>query len=334
MKNSLRIRVLAVLICLSTLLCQQVYANEPVVNTKEVYTFHSMEEDVKRLQREYPHLLQVKTIGETPAGRSIWAIKLGNGEKSILINAAHHGREWITSLLVMKMVEDYAKSHKQHKPYEGYNMSILDEVSIWFIPMVNPDGVTIQQEGFLALPPKQQWNMMVMNGGSIDFSRWKANGEGIDLNRQYPAGWEELDGDAPFPFYQLYKGEKPLQANEVKSLVDFTKEINPIIALSYHSSGREIFWYYQTPIEHVTRDWRIAKSVSTLTEYKLAKPVNTAVGGGFTDWFIHSFHRPALTLEVSFFVNETSPPLSVFQEEWKRNRAVGLHLAHEAKKSE
>lgn len=261
-------------------------ASEYMVNAKEVYTFKAMEEDILLLKREYPGLIKVKSIGKTSSGRDIWAIKLGNGEKSILMNAAHHGREWITSMVVMKMIEEYAMSHKLNKRYEGYNVSVLDDISIWFIPMVNPDGVTIQQGGFFSIPPEQQWNMLLMNGGSIDFSRWKANGEGIDLNRQYPAGWNEIEGDAPFPFYQRYKGEHPSQAGEVKALMDFTLEVEPIIALSYHSSGREIFWYYQTPIEHVTRDWGIAKSISQLTHYKLAKPVHTATGAGYTDRFI------------------------------------------------
>ncbi|MFJ7727970.1 hypothetical protein ACIQXV_17720 [Neobacillus sp. NPDC097160] len=55
------------------------------------------------------------------------------------------------------------------------------------------------------------------------------------------------------------------------------------------------------------------------------------MGGGFTDWFITSYHKPAMTIEISYLVGETNPPLSVFKTEWKRNRYVGLMLAEEAK---
>ena len=41
------------------------------------------------------------------------------------------------------------------------------------------------------------------------------------------------------------KAEQPLEAAEVKALTDFTKEIDPLIAVSYHTSGREIFWHYK-----------------------------------------------------------------------------------------
>jgi g-D-glutamyl-meso-diaminopimelate peptidase len=38
-----------------------------------------------------------------------------------------------------------------------------------------------------------------------------------------------------------------------------------------------------------------------------------------------------LTIEISPLVGETSPPLSVFETEWERNKYVGLTLAEEAK---
>jgi g-D-glutamyl-meso-diaminopimelate peptidase len=39
-----------------------------------------------------------------------------------------------------------------------------------------------------------------------------------------------------------------------------------------------------------------------------------------------------MTIEISYLVGETSPPLSIFKKEWKRNRYVGLKLAVEAQK--
>nr|WP_239454114.1 M14 family zinc carboxypeptidase [Bacillus suaedaesalsae] len=309
------------------------YAKEQktIVQTNEVYTFDDLTEDLFHLQKTYRDSLEVKLIGHSTFHKPIYAVKVGNGEQSIFINASHHGREWMTSMLVMKMIEDYARFHKNHTSYEGYSTSILDNVSIWFVPMVNPDGVEIQQTGLFQKAHKEKLQqLLIMNGGAIDFSRWKANGTGIDLNRQYGAGWEELEDSAPYPFYQLYKGNQPFIAPEVHALVKFTEEIQPLIAVSYHTSGRVLYWYFQTEKPHIKRDKTIAKQISTITGYKLDKPVHTAIGGGYTDWFIQTYKRPAMTIEISYEVNETNPPLSVFQEEWERNRKVGLHLAKEA----
>lgn len=59
---------------------------------------------------------------------------------------------------------------------------------MWFVPMVNPDGVTLQQEELKAFPISLHASLLEMNEGSKNFKRWKANAKGIDLNRQYKAG--------------------------------------------------------------------------------------------------------------------------------------------------
>jgi g-D-glutamyl-meso-diaminopimelate peptidase len=230
----------------------------------------------------------------------------------------------------MAMLESYSEAYQQNKQFGPVSTNILDEVSIWFVPMLNPDGVAIQQHNFKGFPTKHQKQLLLMNEGEGNFKRWKANGMGIDLNRQYPAGWDQLETEPNSPHFKAYKGKKPLESVEVKALSNFINEIDPMIAVSYHTAGREIFWHYKNGKE-LKRDKRIAKRIAKLTGYKLSKPEKDAVGGGFTDWFITAFHRPALTIEISYLVGETNPPLAVFKEEWKRNRYVGLKLAEEAK---
>ncbi|WP_413302410.1 M14 family zinc carboxypeptidase [Bacillus sp. 1P10SD] len=302
-----------------------------VVQTNKPYSFERLERDINQLREIHKGKLEVKSIGTTHFGRDIWAIKLGKGKKNIVLVGTHHGREWITCMLLMKMLDSYADAYQESRKYPLTSTSILNDVSIWFIPMLNPDGAEIQQNHFEGIPKDQRDRIKSMNKGSSDFTRWKANGVGIDLNRQYPAGWTKLPKKPSTPHYQFYKGKKPLEANEVIALTHFIQEVNPSIAVAYHSAGREIFWNYKNG-KHLKRDKKIAKKISKLTGYKLGKPPKKAIGGGFTDWFITTYHRPAMTIEISYLVGETSPPLSVFKTEWKRNRMVGLKLATEARK--
>jgi g-D-glutamyl-meso-diaminopimelate peptidase len=170
-----------------------------------------------------------------------------------------------------------------------------------------------------------------MNAFSLDFSNWKANGMGIDLNRQYPSGWAQLEKGPSVPWYQFYKGTHPLEAKEVQALTSFTNQIKPEVAISYHSSGREIFWKYNQKA-NLKKDRRLAKKVSSMTDYPLSTPEKSALGGGFTDWFITCHHKPGMTIEISYSVGETNPPLTVFPEEWKRNKFVGIMIATEMEK--
>lgn len=315
---------------ISFFLCPTMIQAQSVVEENQTYSFEKMEEDLFILKGKLP--IELQSIGKSEKGRDLWAAKLGKGEKSILFVGAHHGREWMTTSLLMKMLEEYATAYKQKQRMGAYSPQILDEVSIWFVPMINPDGVSIQQGNLSGLSFIEKIAVWQMNGYRFDWVRWKANAKGVDLNRQYPAGWNEVQADSHRPYYQFYKGRKPLEAIEVQALVIFTKTVKPLIAVSYHTSGREIFWYYQNKREHLLRDYELAKKTSKITRYKLSMPENHAVGSGFTDWFISEFERPAMTIELSYLVDETHPPLSVFPEEWKRNQFVGLMLVNEALK--
>ncbi|MGE7766308.1 M14 family zinc carboxypeptidase [Peribacillus sp. NPDC096540] len=297
---------------------------------EQVYSPEQMEKDLQEIQEQYK--FEVQIIGKTEKGKYIKAVKLGKGKKSILLVGSHHGREWLSSILLMTMLKDYATAYQADKPIGGFPSGLLDEVSIWFIPMLNPDGVSIQQGDLSNLNFLEKAAVWRMNRYSTNWSRWKANAKGIDLNRQYPIGWEEVVSDAKKPTYQFYKGEQPLEATEVKALVNFTKKVDPTIAVSYHTSGREIFWHYQNKRENMARDYGIAKKTAELTGYELTFPEKEAVGSGFTDWFITEFKRPGMTIELSYLVDETNPPFSVFPEEWKRNRLVGIMLTKEANK--
>jgi g-D-glutamyl-meso-diaminopimelate peptidase len=299
------------------------------VETTRPYSYEILKQDISKIHHTYREV-EVRGIGKTHFGRTIYAIKLGQGKRSIVLIGAHHGREWMTTMLLMKKLEGYAIAFQDQTNFGSRSTDILNDISIWFIPMLNPDGVTIQQNTLNKFPYDHQKHLLSMNEGLDNFERWKANGLGVDLNRQYPAGWKKLKKQPDSPSYQFFKGRKPLEAEEVRALTQFIREINPEIAVAYHSSGEEVFWRYQNG-KHLYRDKQIAKKVSKLTGYKLGKPPKHATGGGFTDWFITYYHRPALTIEISPLVGETSPPLSLFETEWERNKYVGLTLAEEAK---
>src|SRR5699024_5057470 len=122
---------------------------------------------------------------------------------------------------------------------------------------------------------------------------------------------------------------RPLEADEVRALVDFTYEVMPEIAVSYHSSGNMIFWgYHQWGITHTTEFMKdyysIAEKVSELTRYPIEEPKSHQQGGGYTDWFIEEFAKPAFTVEIGQLIEDSSLPIDEFPDIWERNKMVGL----------
>jgi peptidoglycan hydrolase-like protein with peptidoglycan-binding domain len=293
-----------------------------VVNGYQVYSYKEMVQDIERLSFLYPNLISTKIIGQSVDGRNLYAIKLGNGSKEIFFNGSHHAREHMTTNVLMKMIDTYANRYVNMKSYDGYNVrSLLNQVSIWFVPMVNPDGVMLVQEGPSSAKNPDQ--VRKLNNGSSNFKRWKANINGVDLNRQYPYLWTTIRNAAITPGFENYKGQKPLQEPEVMALYAFTNAHKFKAAVAYHSTGEVIYTRYG--FDGNTK--RATESVGRLTGYT---PINLQYdmsGGGYTDWFVTNKKTIGMTIEIAPLLVGEPVPLYHWSRVWNDNRSVGLHLA-------
>ena len=158
------------------------------------------------------------------------------------------GNEWITAPLLMKFLENLSKSYVNNMPIFGNNpRQLFSDVSLYLVPMVNPDGVDLVT-GLIAEGSRayNQAQAIAHNFPEIPFpSGWKANIEGIDLNLQFPAGWEqareikyEQGFDKPAP--RDFVGYGPLTAPESVALYNFTLRHNFTLMITYHTQGRVI----------------------------------------------------------------------------------------------
>jgi g-D-glutamyl-meso-diaminopimelate peptidase len=306
-------------------------AGTAVVNPKQVYTYDIMVRDLNKLASAYPDLIELESIGKSEYGRDIWQADLGRGEAVVLLNGSHHAREWITTILLMTLLDRYAQAYHRGDTWSGHSVrELLDRVTFRFIPMVNPDGVTLQQKGLSAFPKEDHAALLAMNDGSPNFKRWKANAKGIDLNRQYPADWANIRDPEPGPHYMNYKGTAPLQAKEAQAMYDRTLETQPEIALAYHSSGEILYWHFHNDKANMSRDSALAVRYAGMTGYRVVPPASNPSGGGYTDWFIQQFGRSGLTPELARPAGEKHVPLSEWDRIWNQHSNTGWMLAEEA----
>lgn len=255
---------------------------------------------INEFSERYP-FIGITSIGESIMGRSIPMITLGNGKRALLYVGAHHAMEWITSVILLRFINEYCELFKKSGRIYTYTLSyIFSTRTIYIIPMLNPDGVDYQING-VGEDNVLYERLLRMNGGSKDFSRWQANARGVDLNHNYNCGFteykrieEELgicDG-APTRF----SGNMPESEPEVASLCNFLRFNDDIKAvISLHTQGEEI---YYTSGDHVPpRSKTIAATLSRMSGYLLSKPEGAASYGGLTDWFISEFDKPSFTIE-------------------------------------
>ena len=164
-----------------------------IVPTNTKYTYSLLRQNLYTLLTRYP-FLNVQTVGHSVIGKNIYVIKLGNGPNSVFYSGSIHANEWITSVILMKFIEDYCASYLTNSSLHGYNVRELFRASsIYIMPMVNPDGVDLVTGGLPVISPYYIKAKNIASGfPDIPFvDGWKANINGVDLNLQFPAGWEQ-----------------------------------------------------------------------------------------------------------------------------------------------
>ncbi|MBQ8295641.1 MAG: hypothetical protein IJX87_04310 [Clostridia bacterium] len=221
-----------------------------------------------------------RVIGKSVFGRDLYAVKIGNGVPVAIAQYAIHGREFITAELA----------------FEQAKIGI-DRGSVWLIPLLNPDGCLLSETGLSAVSNREARQCLLdINGGNSDFSLWKANGRGVDLNVNFDADWGKGKKNVRKPAPENYIGVCPFSEPETTALRNFTREIRPDYTVSYHTKGEEIYWYFYQSIGAIARDKCLALELSRSTGYPLARAIGSA--GGYKDWCIKKMGITAFTVEV------------------------------------
>ncbi|MEH7085231.1 M14 family metallopeptidase [Neobacillus drentensis] len=293
--------------------------NWRLVQSGQKYDYSNLLKDINRLKEIYP-FLQVSNIGKTVLGRDIPEIIVGTGEKKVHYNGSFHANEWITSLAILTFLNDYLLSLTNHQPIRGLNtFPLYQQSTLSIVPMVNPDGVDLVLNG---PPDQEEWQTRVVefNKGSIDFTEWKANIRGVDLNDQFPARWElEKARNPNEPGPRDYVGEKPLLEPEAIAMANLTKERDFARVLAFHTQGEVIYWGFENlePAESEV----IVQEFSRVSGYEPVKTI--ASYAGYKDWFIQDWQRTGFTIELGRGINPL--PLSMFDDMYKKS--LGIFLA-------
>lgn len=289
-----------------------------LVNGKQNYDYDTMRNDIRRLQNVYP-FLQVSSIGNSVLDREIPEVLIGNGDKRVHFNGSFHANEWITTPITMTFLNDYLLSLTNQNTIRGIETSPLyTQTTLSIVPMVNPDGVNLVING---PPANEPWRSRVIewNNGSSDFSGWKANIRGVDLNDQFPAEWDlERARNPKTPGPRDYGGESPLSEPEAIAMADLTRRRDFARVLAFHTQGEVIYWGFQDLEPPETEV--LAMEFSRVSGYE---PIQTIESyAGYKDWFIQDWRRPGFTIELGTGTNPL--PLTQFDEIYEE--ALGIFL--------
>ncbi len=311
--------------------------------SKAKYSYDEMCGDLKKLAETYPSHFSYRSIGKTVAGRDIQVGILGNpqAERQLVVSASIHAREYMTALLVMRQIEFYLENYNTGTYNGTAYKELFENTCVYIIPMTNPDGVMIAQEGLESLPTEELKqtvrNVFETEGKengyttlSVFLSHWKANANGVDLNRNYDALWEEYkkgeESGVTGPNSYQYKGPYAVSENETRAVVDFVNGLaNPIAVLCMHTQGEVVYWDcgQNGEIRNATKAY--AEVVGTRTGYEVIYEQNN--DASLSDWAVLKKEIVSITVEVG--TGSYPMPIARFPKIWTQNYdLIPLTLAH------
>ncbi|MBR5529542.1 MAG: M14 family metallocarboxypeptidase [Oscillospiraceae bacterium] len=282
-----------------------------IVDTSRPITAKSCNDAILNIVKTYP-FCRSELLTNTVFQRPIRTLVIGNGPRKVLYSASHHANEWITSLLLLKFIEDLAQTVGGGDPdapqRQGNGRSrapapTLQEVTLYAVPMVDPDGVDLVVG---AIPEDSvQYTLardLSQNYPAIPFpDGWKANLLGVDLNLQYPAGWLQarqikFSQGFTLPGPRDFVGRAPLDQAETKALAGYTEAVNPDLVIALHTQGEEIYWQFEDIFIPGARE--LGEKFAQVSGYTLADTPYNSAFAGYKDWFIKYFRRPGYTIEA------------------------------------
>lgn len=276
-----------------------------------IYDYKQCTEDIMNLTSEYPSA-EGFVIGQSVMKKPIYCIKTGSGGKKIFINCAHHGLEYLTSAFIMRFLRDYSEALRNGDEFFGIIPAVMSRrVTIYTVPMVNPDGVDIAVHGLDITNPYHQ--KLISRVGIHSFNKvWQANAAGVDINHNYNAGWRVVKSrPSPTQYAGPYSESEP----ETKAMVEFIKKMKFDMLIAFHSQGREIYYDYDGMAAENSK--RIADKMAEASGYTVGAPIGSAAFGGCKDWFIKEFGKAGFTVEIGSGKNPL--PLEMLEDIYDEN---------------
>lgn len=276
-----------------------------------------IEEILSDFATRFPAITKKVSIGKSLEGRDIWAIKISDNaatdevnEPSVLFNSMHHAREVMSPEASLDIIETLVTNYGQ----DGKITNWVDSAEIWVLPMLNVDGNV------------KMWN----------YDKWwrknTRGGYGVDLNRNYPSGWNKCQGSSGAQDSQTYRGPNPASEPETQAMMKFVEKIRPVFDISYHSYSEMVIYPKGCKPERAsTADVveKIGKEVAQKLRYKAgtAWELLYNADGGDIDWMYDAYQVIPFVIELNSRWQGFHPRYRRWRDKTvERNRAGWQHL--------
>ncbi len=287
--------------------------------------YHSVEEIeafLYEMAATYPHLTTLVRFGESwerqhlgaDYGSDLLALRLTHhdtpGPKPVFVLlAAIHARELTTAEIAIRFIDYLLTQYGTDADVTW----MLHEHEIVVIPMANPDGRKLAEQGY-----SQRKNTNYLNGGACARPPQERNQSGVDLNRNFAFAWGTIDGPHISPCRPVYPGPTPASEPETQALQAFIRSLYPDhtrptsaqpapatttgILISLHSYSDLVLWpwgHTTAPTPNERALVRLGQRLAQFTGYLPMQSIFLYPTSGTTDdWAYGELGLASYTFEI------------------------------------
>lgn len=221
---------------------------EPVnYNFERHYKYEELEEIYKQLN--HSEIVKLEIIGNTYDGRNMYSIEIGKGTDTTMYEGNIHAAEIGPVLFLTKYAVDLVNNWESG---DEATRELLANHKIVILPTMNPDGYNYSLYGKDTISNHDSY--IYQNDSKIEQDYYKANINGVDLNRNLPSQTGGLVFTGMYLYgttsrtkspyrLQYFPGESLGSEPETQALIYWMykhyKNTHAYIAV--HSAGRVIY---------------------------------------------------------------------------------------------
>ncbi|ALC43325.1 CG8563 [Drosophila busckii] len=192
--------------------------------------YHEILNFMSGLANRYPLHCRYESLGRSNEGRHIAGLSISLNQRVrprrvAYIQAATHGREWITTQTVLYLAYELLTNLRAFQ-------RVLHDVEVFIVPLVNPDGYEYTHT------TDRFWRK--------NRHRYAGHGcTGVDINRNFGNHWNSK-GASQNLCSEVYSGVQPNSEPETAAVVRYLEFNRHRVKLSLdvHSFGKFIFYPY------------------------------------------------------------------------------------------
>ena len=201
--------------------------NDDLLDNQELETI------LQGLAEQHPELVTVEQIGESNQGRPLYAaaVEKHDSAPSVMIIAQQHGDEGIMAEGTLAALRFLVSDDRRAK-------RILKEVSVHFVPRVNPDGFVARQRFNVDTDAPADDEESDVFGADTGIFAGPQEGIGWDINRYNRHEWTEHE------LYQNFPDEYPENpVPEARAVIDQVNNVDPEWIADFHRQGSYVVDY-------------------------------------------------------------------------------------------